>query len=187
MVVARRKAVTTTVKVVCFLCCCCCRWWSSLQFSASGLLEALASSVVVFHWSFESRGLEGQSQGGAVNLVFVAQMRCCFSASISLLLRSSSLSSLCSSLFLTSVTCLTLYSHRSPEQKCIFQSNLVSDKIYPPTKKYLHYTLYLYCKDRKEPLSSSFIWNIDCGSHNQFSNWCCFLLLRALRKKTLAQ
>ena len=140
MVVARRKAVTTTVKVVCFLrcCCCCCRWWSSLQFSASGLLEALASSVVVFHWSFESRGLEGQSQGGAVNLVFVAQMRCCccFSASISL-------SSLCSSLFLTSVTCLTLYSHRSPpQQKCIFQSNLVSDKIYPPTKKYLHYTLY---------------------------------------------
>ena len=105
----------------------------------------------VFHWSFESRGLEGQSQGGAVNLVFVAQMRCCFSASISLLLRSSSLSSLCSSLFLTSVTCLTLYSHRSPpQQKCIFQSNLVSDKIYPPTKKYLHYTLYLYCKDRKE-------------------------------------
>lgn len=61
MVVARRKAVTTTVKVVCFLCCCCCRWWSSLQFSASGLLEALASSVV-FHWSFESRGLEGAKE-----------------------------------------------------------------------------------------------------------------------------
>ena len=39
--------------------------------------KRLAFASVVFHSSFESRGLEGGKPNARVNLVFVAQMRCC--------------------------------------------------------------------------------------------------------------
>ena len=132
----------------------------------------------VFHWSFESRGLEGAKEEQWTSF---SSLKC----AAALVLASAS--------FFSDPPPLALYAalfswHQSP----VWRSTRI---VLPSKSAFFNQTWWVtrFTPQQKSisiilcisalPLSSSFICNIDCGSHNQFSNWCCFLLLREFREK----